>query len=161
MSPTFVKGDGVTTPFGRNEYLRSTNPKPRFESYMCAASAIPTEVIDGYDQKILQPGTVMAKITAAAGTSSADDVGKVGPYSTDTVGVTDGRSDPANIVGLNDTFLPWQLLDRDVEIAVAYDTTMAVQAWCFELDASGSRVALSNATADAMRGNKRLNVNFV
>lgn len=153
---TFVKGGGVSTPFGRNEYLRSTNPKPRFESYTVAAASIPVRVIDGTNQKMLQPGTVMAKIT------TGPDAGKVGPYSTDTVGVTDGRSDAANIVGLNDTFLPWQLLERDVEIAVAYDSTMAVQAWCLEYTAAGAAVPqpLSNATADAMRGNKKLNVNF-
>lgn len=152
---TFVKGGGVGTPFGRNEYLRSTNPKPRFESYTVAAATIPAQTIDGNaGQKILQPGTVMAKIT------SGPDAGKVGPYSTDTVGVTDGRSTAANIVGLNDTFLPWQLIERDVEIAVAYDSVMAVQAWCIEYAAGGVTQALSNATADAMRGNKKLNVNF-
>lgn len=153
---TFVKGGSVTTPFGRNEYLRSTNPKPRFESYTVAAASVPAQTIDGTTQKILQPGTVMAKIT------SGTDSGKVGPYSTDTVGVTDGRSDSANIVGLNDTFLPWQLLERDVEISVAYDSVMAVQAWCCEYTAAGGAVpqVLSNTTADAMRGNKKLNVNF-
>lgn len=152
---TFVKGGGVTTPFGKNEYLRSTNPKPRFESYTVAASSVPARTIDGTSQKILQPGTVMAKIT------SGGDAGKIGPYSTDTVGVTDGRSTAANIVGLLDTFLPWQLLERDVEVAVAYQA-MAVQAWCFEYTAAGGSTpqALSNTTADAMRGGKKLQVNF-
>jgi hypothetical protein len=148
---TFVKGGGVSTPFGRNEYLRSTNPKPRFESYTVAAASVPVEVIDGNNEKILQPGTVMAKIT------SGPDAGKVGPFQ---AGVTDGRQTAANIVGLNDTFLPWQLMERDVEIAVAYDSVMAVQAWCIELNAGGVRQPLSNTTADAMRGNKKLNVNF-
>lgn len=154
---TFVKGGGVNTPFGRNEYLRSTNPKPRFESYTVAASTVPARTIDGNaGQKILQPGTVMAKIT------SGPEIGKVGPYSTDTVGVTDGRSVASNIVGLNDTFLPWQLIERDVEIAVAYDSVMAVQAWCLEYTLAGGStpVALSNTTADAMRGLKGLDVRF-
>lgn len=150
---TFVKGGGVTTPFGRNEYMRSTRAT-KFESYTLAAASVPATTIDGFaGQKILQPGTVLAKIT------SGPDAGKVGPYSTDTAGVTDGRSTPANIVGLNDTFLPWQLIERDVEVSALYDGT-AVQAWCFEYDASGGPVALSNATADAMYGVKGLDVTF-
>ena len=66
-----------------------------------------------------------------------------------------------NIVGLLDTFLPWQLLERDVEVAVAYQAH-AVQAWCFEYTAAGGAVpqALSNTTADAMRGGKKLQVTF-
>ncbi len=154
---TFIKGGSTGTPFGRNEYLRSTDPKPRFESYTCAASTVPARTIDGNaGQKVLQPGTVMAKITSGA------ESGKVGPYSTDTAGVTDGRSTPANIVGLNDTFLPWTLIERDVEIAVAYDSVQAVQAWCLEYTLAGGAVPqpLSNATADAMRGGKKLNINF-
>jgi hypothetical protein len=150
---TFIKGGGVGTPFGRNTYLRSTNPKPRFDPYTCAKSTVPSSNDgNGNILKILQPGAVMAKITSGA------DSGKVGPFQ---AGVTDGRQTTGNIVGLNDTFLPWQLIERDVEIAVAYDSTMAVQAWCFELDAGGLWVVLSNTTADAMRGNKKLNVNFV
>lgn len=151
--PSFVAGGGTSTPFGRNEYLRSTNPKPRFESYTLAAATWPARTIDGNaGQKIAQPGTVLAKITSGA------DIGKVGPFQ---AGVADGRQTAANIVGLLDTFLPWQLIERDVEVAVAYDSVMAVQAWCKELDAGGLEIALTNTTADAMRGNKRLNVNFV
>lgn len=149
---TFVKGGSVSTPFGKNEYLRSTNPKPRFESYTCAKSSVPAQTIDGNPgQKILQPGTVMAKITSGA------DAGKIGPFSAQA---TDGRQTLANIVGLNDTFLPWQLIERDVEVAVAYDTTMAVQAWCFEYNATNVRIALTNTTAAGMLGLKALNVNF-
>lgn len=153
---TFVKGGGVGTPFGRNEYLRSTKVF-KTDSYTVAASSVPARTIDGVaGQKILQPGTVMAKIT------SGGEAGKIGPYSTDTVGVTDGRSDPANIVGINDTFLPWQLVERDVEVSVVYEAT-AVQAWCFEYTLAGGAVpqALSNATADnaVMRG-KKLNLHF-
>lgn len=154
--PSFAKGGGVETPFGRNTYLRSTNPKPRFESYEVAASSVPAVTVDGKTRKILQPGTLMAKITSAAGTSTAADVGLVGPYD---AAATDGRQTTANIVGLNDTFLPWQLLDRNEEIAVAYDTTQAVQAWCFEY-ASGVVQALSNTTADLCRGGKKLNLHF-
>ncbi len=152
---TFVKGGGVGTPFGRNEFLRSTQDV-KTESYTVAASTVPARTIDGAaGQKILQPGTVIAKIT------SGGESGKVGPYSTDTGGVTDGRSTATNIVGLNTTFLPWQLIERDVEISVTYQCT-AVQAWCLEYTAAGGAVpqALSNATADAMRSVKGMHVNF-
>lgn len=149
----YSAGGGARTPFGKNVFLRSTQDV-KTESYTVAAATVPVETIDGVGgQKILQSGEVMAKIT------SGDDAGKVGPYSSDTVGVTDGRSATANIVGINDTFLPWQLIERDVEIAVVYQCT-AVQGWCFERDASGARVALTNTTADAMRGTKGLHINF-
>ena len=152
---TFVKGGSVSTPFGRNEYLRSTQDV-KVESYTVAAASVPARTIDGAPgQKILQPGTVMAKITTGG------DAGKIGPYSTDTAGVTDGRSTAANIVGINDTFLPWQLIERDVEIGVVYQAT-AVQAWClmYTLAGGAAPVALDNATADAMRGGKKLQINF-
>jgi len=145
----FVKGGDPRTPFGKNTYLRSTQDV-KYESYTVAKSTVPTEVIDGSNQKVLQSGEVLAKITSGA------DSGKVGPFQ---AGAVDGRADVANIVGLNDTFLPWQLLERDVEVGVAYEAT-AVQGWCFERDAAGARVALSNTTADAMRGTKGLDIHF-
>lgn len=145
----FVKGGAARTPFGKNVYLRSTRDL-KFESYTVSAASVPSETIDGTAQKILQPGEVMAKIT------SGGEAGKVGPFQ---AGVTDGRETAANIVGLNDTFLPWQLLERDVEIAVAWECT-AVQGWCFERDAAGLRIALTNTTADAMRGTKGLDILF-
>lgn len=148
--PSFVKGGGVTTPFGRNEYMRSTR-NTQFESYTLAAATLPAKTIDGNaGQKILQPGTVLAKIT------SGPDAGKVGPFQ---AGVTDGRQTLSNIVGINDTFLPWQLIERDVEVSALYHGT-PVQAWCFEYDAAGNAVALSNTTADAIRGTKGLDVTF-
>lgn len=254
--PSFVKGGAAKTPFGRNVYLASTSGC-KYESRTVAANTIPVEVIDGFNQKLLQPGTVMAKIT------SGPDIGKVGPYqaagtaevqrvtpsgtwtggtytlsfngqttapiaynasaatvqtafsalstvgsgnvtvsggplsaalmdftyggnlsgdqpaltintasvtgtaptaavTTPTPGVAgavDGRQTLANIVGLNDTFLPWQLLERDVEIAVNYMCT-AVQGWCFELNAAGVRIAVQNATADAMRSVKGMDITF-
>lgn len=149
--PAFVKGGASRTPFGKNEYLRSTQDVKK-ESYTVAAATVPARTIDGHTgQKVLQPGTVLAKITSGA------DSGKVGPFQP---GVTDGRQTAANIVGLNHTFLPWQLIERDVEVAVAYQAT-AVQAWCKELDAAGAEIVLTNATADAMRGTKGLHINFV
>lgn len=147
---TFIKGGSTTTPFGRNEFLRSTQDV-KTESYTVAKSTVTAETIDGVaGQKILQPGTVLAKITSGA------DAGKVGPFQAD---VTDGRQTLTNIVGLNLTFLPWQLMERDVEVSAVVQAT-AVQAWCFELNAAGARVTLTNTTADAMRGGKRLHINF-
>lgn len=147
--PAFSKGTGFRTPFGRPVFLRSTRGL-RFEHYMFSAAAIPTVTIDGVAQKVLVPGTAIAKITSGA------EIGKVGVVQ---AGVTDGRQTAANIVGLNNTFLPWQLLNRDVEIAVLYVCT-AVQAWCTEYDAGGLAIALTNTTADAMRGTKGLDILF-
>lgn len=148
----FTKGGGGPNPFGKNAYLRSTQDVKK-ESYTLAASTVPLEDVGdgtGVTQKILQSGEVLAKIT------SGPEAGKVGPF---MAGATDGRADTANIVGINDTFLPWQLLERDVEVAATYEAT-AVQGWCFERDAAGLRIPLSNATADAMRGTKGLDVRF-
>lgn len=147
---TFVKGGSVTTPFGKREYLRSTRGT-KFESYTLAASTVPSRTIDGNaGQKILQPGTVMAKLTSGV------DIGKVGPF---MAAVADGRQTLANIVGLNDTFLPWQTIERDVEIGVLY-TGVAVQGWCVELDAGGLEIVLTNTTRDAMRGTAALDILF-
>lgn len=147
---TFIKGGGVTTPFGRNEFLRSTK-RLETESYTLAAATVPDRTIDGVPgQKILQPGTVLAKIT------SGENEGKVGPFQAD---VTDGRQTVGNIVGLNLTFLPWQLMERDVEVSSVTQCT-AVQAWCIELNDDGEEVPLTDTTADAMRGGKRLHINF-
>lgn len=162
----FVKGGGLTTPFGRNEFLRSTKEGQfQTESYTLAASTWPARTIDGNpNQKVAQPGTVLAKIT------SGPEAGKVGPFQrfvadpdgtgplTDS-GATDGRGDPANIVGLLLTFLPWQLIERDVEISAVYDC-VAVQGWCKEHDAAGAEIVLTNATADQMRGTKGLDIKF-
>lgn len=149
--PSFVKGGGVTTPFGRNEYMRSVR-NTQFESYTLAAASVTAQTIDGNTgQKILQPGTALAKIT------SGGDIGKVGPFQ---AGVADGRQTVANLVGLNDTFLPYQAMDRDPEVA-ALQHGRCVQAWCFEYDAAGLLIALTNTTADAMRSTKLLDINFV
>ena len=147
---SFTKGGAGPAPFGGNEYLRSTQDVKK-EHYTCSAASVALETVNGVaNQKVLMPGEVMASIT------SGGESGKVGPFQ---AAVADGRQTAANIVGLNDTFLPWQLLERDVEIAVTYQCT-AVQGWCFERDAAGARVALTNTTADAMRGTKGLHINF-
>lgn len=165
--PDFQKGPNYTTPFGRNQWLRSTQDV-KLESYTFGAALIPEEVIDGSTQKVLQPGTVLAKAT------SGPDAGKIGVYhrfTTDgggagiNTGATDGRGDPANIVGICNTFAPWQLLERDIEVAAAYEAT-GVQAWCLEVDpaavADGTEafVPLTDATADQMRGLKTLDIMF-
>lgn len=258
--PSFEKGGGtVTTPFGRNEFLRSTKGI-KTESYTLAAATVPARTIDGNpNQKIMQPGTALAKIT------SGPDAGKVGPFQRGTVanevqtynlgaatagthtigfdgettaalaynatladvlaaleglsnvspgdiavsggplpgtdvvltfggryagvnvpqivvtptgltggtvtvatvtqggagagGATDGRAETANIVGLCRTFLPWQLIHRDVEVAAVYACT-AVQGWCKELDAAGAEIVLTDDTANAMRGTKGLDILF-
>jgi hypothetical protein len=146
---TFIKGGSTGTPFGRNEILRSTNPKPRTESYMLAAATVPTVTFDGVaGQKIFQPGVVLAKIT------SGGDAGKVGPALIGVAGITDGRQTAANIVGINYTFLPWQLMERDVEISAIYEGSL-VQAWCLEYNVAGltnvSPIALTDATALLMQ----------
>jgi hypothetical protein len=148
--PDFQGGPGFATPFGRNVFLRSTRHL-LVEHYTFAKSAIPAVTVDTFaNQKVLQPGTVIAKIT------SGGDSGKVGVFASTA---TDGRQTLTNIVGLCNTFLPWQLIERDVEIAVLYGC-VAVQAWCFEFGAADARVALTNTTADAMRGTKGLHILF-
>jgi hypothetical protein len=255
--PSFTRGGNPKTPFGKNRYLRST-VGCKFESYTCAQATVPFQNIDGTFQKILQPGTVMAKIT------SGPDTGKVGPFqaagtaevqtitpttvtagtftltitnpatgvtrttapiawnatqatvlaalvaldnvdpgdlamggaatinagavtvtffgnyignpaqmtvdnslltgtlaiTTTTAGVAgalDGRQTLANIVGVNDTFLPWQLLEHDENIGVMYIGTV-VQGWCFEYNAAGAPIALTNTTVDAMRSVKGMDI---
>lgn len=154
--PDFQKGPNYRTPFGRNVFLRSTQDI-KLESFTVAADSVPAQTIDGHaDQKVLQPGTVLAKIT-----SGADD-GKVGPFN---ALATDGREDTANIVGINNTFLPWQLMERDVEVAAVVECR-AVQAWCFEYASDGETepapelVPLTDATATEMVGQKHLSIMF-
>lgn len=135
------------TPFGANEFLRSTK-NLQFDHYTLSAASVPTETIDGSTQKVLKRGEVLAKITSGA------ESGKVGPFQADA---TDGRQTAANIVGLADTFVPWQLLRRDVEVAAVYHGTV-VQALCTERDTAGARIALTDATLTTMRGTKNLDI---
>lgn len=147
---SFSKGGAGPDPFGGNEYLRSTQDVKK-ESYTVSAASVALETVNGVaDQKVLKPGELMAKITSGA------EAGKIGPFQ---AGVTDGRQTLANVVGLNDTFLPWQLLERDVEVAVTYEAT-AVQGWCTERDAAGVRITLTNTQADGCRGVKGLDIHF-
>lgn len=149
--PSFdTTGNSVRTPFGKNVYLRSTRDV-KTESYTCAGASVVVETIDGAeDQKILQSGEIIAKII------SGDDAGKTGPFD---ASASDGREDTDNIVGVNDTFLPWQLMERDVEIAVVYEASV-VQDWLFERDGDGARIPLSNATRDAILALPNLRLRF-
>lgn len=110
---------GYTAPtysaFGRNAYLRST-VAVKTESYTCARATVPADT-DG--NRVLQTGTVMAKIT------SGGDNGKIGPYSATA---TDGRQTTGNIVGVNDSFLPYQLNDFDQQVAVVKDARVVASA---------------------------------
>lgn len=74
-------------------------------------------------------------------------------------GAADGRQTTGNIVGICDTFLPWQLNERDVEVAVVYECA-AVQAWCIEYSANGLPIALTNTTRDAILALPKLAILF-
>lgn len=250
--PGFTK-DSVRTPFGRNVYLRSTRDM-KLESYTVYAASVPNIAVDTVNQKMLQPGTVMARIVSGAGagmigpyqsgggtnervqiavdatggtftitwnatttpalafnvsaagmksalvaatalgvndvqvTGGPGNAGATTPYileftgdyggqdvtavtttptltggastaavtvptqgsSGSTGGATDGRENPDNIIGICNTFLPWQLSERDVEIAVLYEGAV-VQAWCLQLNAGGTAYGvIAQATVDAM-----------
>lgn len=147
--PAFTK-DAFATPFGRNEFLRSTQDIKTL-SYTLAASTVFEQTIDGFaGQKILQPGTVLALIT------SGGDTGSIGPFQDNA---TDGRQTVANIVGINKTFLPTQLVEGDREVAVIYEAAV-VQANCIKYNTATSEAALDNTTAAAMVGAKALDIRF-
>lgn len=146
---SFDKGPGYRDTFGKNVFLRSTQDV-KTESYTLAASSVVDEDVDGNDRKVLQSGEVLARITSGA----EDD--KVGPFD---ASATDGRQTAANIVGINNTFLPWQLNERDVEVAVVVEARV-VQKWCFERDASGARVELTDGTAASLKNGKDLDIRF-
>lgn len=142
MAPSFTPGGATYGPVGVNEFLRSVQDV-KYEHYTVAATTVPAETIDGVaGQKILQRGVLLAKITSGV------ESGKVGPY-TLQAGVTDGRQTAANIVGINDTYLPWQLMERDVEVAVVYEASV-ISSRLLELDAAGAWAAVSGATVTAL-----------
>lgn len=144
--PSFDAGGTLRTPFGNNQYLASTKDVKTYSATF-AKSGIPSVTIDGSTQKVLQPGTVLAKITAAGA-----DLGKVGVYDTTA---TDGRQTVANIVGFNDTFVPWQLLERDVEVAVVYDAAI-VEDWCFYYLAGVQTAGLTAGIITQITGDAKL-----
>jgi len=150
----FTSGITDSDTFGKNEYRRSTVGL-KYDSATLAAASVALETVNGAnggssEEKILQSGEVLAKIT------SGPDAGKVGPFQ---AGATDGRADLDNIVGVNDTFAPWQLLRRDIEVGVCYAGTL-VQAKCFTRDAAGARVVLDDTTAAALVAKKNIEITF-
>jgi hypothetical protein len=148
----FAKADTVRSPFGKNQYLRSTQDV-KYESYTFGKNMVPSITIDGDTQKVVQPGTVIAKATAAAGA----DQNKVGVYQATTP--TDGRQTAANIVGILDTFLPWELLERDADVSVAYEGAV-VQAWCLEYNAAGAPITILAGTVTTMLAAANMNLLF-
>lgn len=153
--PGFQK-DAFATPFGTRVFLRSTQDV-KTNSYTVAKSTVRSQTIDAATgQKVLHKGTVMAKIT------SGGDSGKIGPFHNDA-SVTDGRQTAANIVGICNTFLPWQLMERDVEVACVYEAAV-VQANCVEYTGTLTtpvESALGNTTAAAMISQKSMDIRFV
>lgn len=258
MPPLFDSGRDALTPFGPNEYLRST-VGCKFESYTFAADSLLPQTIDGVGgQKVLQPGTVIAKITSGpdsgkvgvyepAGTAEVQTATKSGTISggtftlsfggattsaiawdavaatvqaalealstigtgnitvtggpiastpftitfagnlsgnqaqitadataltgstpgitmaTSTPGVAgaiDGRQTSTNIVGLLDTFLPWQLTEGDREVSVLYIGT-AVADWCLVYAAGqGSTAAPDSTVQGYMRSVAGMDITF-
>jgi len=137
--PAFSKTNVVRSPFGKNVYMRSTQDL-KFESYTLAAATVTAELIDTNSQKLAQSGELIAKVTSGA------SIGAVGPFQ---ASVADGRQTIANAVGFLETFCPWELNERDMEVSVCYEGTL-VQAWCFERNAAGARIPLTNTTRDAL-----------
>lgn len=140
---------GDQPPIGVWNFLRSTRGVLT-DSRTVAKGSFPVDKDSTTGQKTLQKGDVIAKITSGA------DSGKFGVFSTDTVGVTDGRSDVANIVGICNSYYPYQLMDRDVEVAVVYAASV-VQANVMVRDATNARVAISNTVVTALQDRKDLN----
>lgn len=72
--PNFQKAGLYTTPFGVNEFLRSTHGiKEESRTFACAS--MPRNAQSGTpNMRVLQPGTVLAKIT------SGPNAGKTGPF---------------------------------------------------------------------------------
>lgn len=148
--PSFDKTGTLRAPFGKNQYLASTHGTT-FVSYTFAKSGIPTEVIDGTALKVLQPGTVLAKITAVGA-----DQNKVGVFDTTAA---DGRQTVANIVGICDTFVPWQLEERDVEVAVLIGGFVE-ESWCFHYLAGVRTAGLTGPAKTQIQTDTTLNITF-
>lgn len=137
-----------------HNYLRSTQPGSFANtSYTLAKDAHPVEPAAtgiGEGKKFLQRGELLAKIT------SGPDAGKVGVFQ---AGVTDGREAAANIVGVNRTFAPWELNERNVDVAADYMASV-VAAWVTMRDATGVRVPVDGATITAIKSRTDLNITW-
>lgn len=108
------------------------------------------------------PNLTVVESALTGGASPAVAIATTGGVGT-TAGATDGRQDFRNIVGINNTFLPWQMEFRDVEIACVTDC-LAVQAWCLMYDGAGNLVEFDSNTALLLAqgaGDPSLNLRFV
>lgn len=139
-----------------HNYLRSTQPGSFLNtSYTLAKDSHPVEPEAtgiGTGKKFLQRGEVLAKITSGA------DAGKVGVFQQGAE-VLDGRADVANIVGINRTFAPWELNERNVDVAADY-TASVVAAWVTIRDASGARIPVTADVITAMDARTDLNITW-
>lgn len=106
-----------------------------------------------YGQFIGNPAQMTVNNTGLTGTLA------VTTSTAGVAGAADGRGVLANIVGVNNTWVPWQLMERDVEVAIAYEA-VGVQAWCIELDAAGLPITLTNTTRDAMVAKTTMDLKF-
>jgi hypothetical protein len=96
--------------------------------------------------------TVADALTGGAGTATVTEVTAGGAGGG---GDTTGLSDASNIVGVLNTFLPWQLMERDVEVGVVYEATI-VGELCRVRNAAGTAwAAPSQATLDAAAVTRR------
>lgn len=98
-----------------------------------------------YGQFIGNPAQMTVSNTGLTGTLA------VTTTTAGVAGAADGRQLLASIVGICNTWVPWQLVERDVEVAVAYEA-VGVQAWCIEYDANGLPITLTNTTRNQMLG---------
>lgn len=138
--PDFVGKTGLAvSPFGVNEFLRSWQDIKTFPA-MVAAASVQGLIRDGnHGQKILQPGTVMAKITSgpsaglygpfqAAGTSEVQTITKgTGTYSAGSYTLqATGSTDPANkiTVPYADNATAVQALIDGMPAYAAYEPTV-------------------------------------
>lgn len=141
--PGLQKDTGVVQEYpAPHNYLRSTHIDLT-TSYTYASAAHPIEPADtgiGANQKFLQRGELLAKIT------SGPNAGKVGVYQVDA---TDGRENPANIVGINNSYTPWQLSVRDTEVAAVYGASV-VTANVTQRDADGKREPVDATVVTAL-----------
>jgi hypothetical protein len=94
--------------------------------------------------------------TLVTGTTPAVGIVETTPG---VAGATDGRGTTSNIVGIAETFLPWELNERNHDLSYTYDAAVN-QAWCFERNAAGARVPLSNTTRDAILALPGLSILF-
>ncbi|WKW85472.1 capsid decoration protein [Rhodococcus phage Reynauld] len=135
-------------PFGKNEYRRSTVGL-KYDTVQIFKDAVPEEPGQP-GEKILQSGEVLAKITSGPGKDMW------GPYQIDA---TDGRGDLANVDGVNDTFDAFKLRERNIEAASCYSGTLDQQK-CFIRDATGARIELTDAVAEALVAKKHIEITF-